>query len=64
MPEMGESVTEGTVLEWHVSVGDVVEEVEILRKTRAIVRTMQDGGTCQIAFRATAGRPDPEHARL
>ena len=26
MPEMGESVTEGTVLEWHVTVGDVVEE--------------------------------------
>src|SRR5689334_24919050 len=26
MPEMGESVTEGTVLEWHVSEGDGVEE--------------------------------------
>ena len=26
MPEMGESVTEGTVLEWHVAVGDTVEE--------------------------------------
>ncbi len=26
MPEMGESVTEGTVLEWHVSAGDSVEE--------------------------------------
>src|SRR5919201_5805110 len=26
MPEMGESVTEGTVLEWHVSEGDSVEE--------------------------------------
>src|SRR5512133_2485768 len=26
MPEMGESVTEGTVLEWHVSEGDQVEE--------------------------------------
>src|SRR5947208_12181368 len=25
MPEMGESVTEGTVLEWHVSEGDSVE---------------------------------------
>jgi 2-oxoglutarate dehydrogenase E1 component len=30
MPEMGESVTEGTVLEWHVSVGDVVEEGQTL----------------------------------
>ena len=26
MPEMGESVTEGTVLEWHVNEGDSVEE--------------------------------------
>src|SRR2546430_4587064 len=26
MPQMGESVTEGTVLEWHVSEGDSVEE--------------------------------------
>jgi multifunctional 2-oxoglutarate metabolism enzyme len=26
MPEMGESVSEGTVLEWHVSEGDSVEE--------------------------------------
>jgi pyruvate/2-oxoglutarate dehydrogenase complex dihydrolipoamide acyltransferase (E2) component len=26
MPEMGESVTEGTVLEWHVSEGDSVED--------------------------------------
>src|SRR5262245_32276450 len=26
MPEMGESVTEGTVLDWHVSEGDAVEE--------------------------------------
>ncbi len=26
MPEMGESVTEGTVLEWHVSEGEEVEE--------------------------------------
>src|SRR3990170_6823547 len=26
MPEMGESVTEGTVLEWHVAEGDGVEE--------------------------------------
>src|SRR5512132_3832979 len=26
MPQMGESVSEGTVLEWHVSEGDAVEE--------------------------------------
>src|SRR5256885_402907 len=26
MPQMGESVTEGTVLEWHVSEGDAVQE--------------------------------------
>ena len=30
MPEMGESVTEGTVLEWHVSVGDTIEEGDTL----------------------------------
>ncbi len=28
MPEMGESVTEGTVLEWHKQEGDAVEEGE------------------------------------
>src|SRR5256885_9972853 len=26
MPQMGESVTEGTVLEWHVAEGDAVSE--------------------------------------
>src|SRR5881392_2713745 len=26
MPQMGESVTEGTILEWHVAEGDQVEE--------------------------------------
>src|SRR2546423_5880699 len=26
MPQMGESVTEGTILEWHVSEGDSVQE--------------------------------------
>jgi 2-oxoglutarate dehydrogenase E1 component len=30
MPEMGESVTEGTVLEWHVAVGDSVDEGQTL----------------------------------
>jgi 2-oxoglutarate dehydrogenase E1 component len=30
MPEMGESVTEGTVLEWHVSEGDSVEEGQVM----------------------------------
>src|ERR687896_2460217 len=28
MPQMGESVTEGTVLEWHKNEGDFVEEGE------------------------------------
>ena len=28
MPQMGESVTEGTVLEWHKAEGDYVEEGE------------------------------------
>ncbi len=26
MPQMGESVTEGTILEWHVSEGETVQE--------------------------------------
>lgn len=30
MPEMGESVTEGIVLEWHVAVGDFVNEGDIV----------------------------------
>ena len=30
MPAMGESVTEGTVLEWHKSEGDRVEEGETI----------------------------------
>src|SRR3954471_22609755 len=30
MAEMGESVTEGTVLEWHVSEGDSVEEAHTM----------------------------------
>ena len=30
MPEMGESVTEGTVLEWHKAAGDAIEEGETL----------------------------------
>ncbi|CAN5483834.1 multifunctional oxoglutarate decarboxylase/oxoglutarate dehydrogenase thiamine pyrophosphate-binding subunit/dihydrolipoyllysine-residue succinyltransferase subunit [soil metagenome] len=30
MPEMGESVTEGTVLEWHVAEGESIEEGETL----------------------------------
>src|SRR6266536_771799 len=30
MPQMGESVTEGTVLEWHKQEGDFVQEGEIL----------------------------------
>ena len=30
MPEMGESVTEGTVLEWHVEEGGSIEEGETL----------------------------------
>ncbi len=30
MPEMGESVTEGTVLEWHKQEGEFIEEGETL----------------------------------
>ena len=30
MPKMGESITEGTILEWHKKVGDAIELDEIL----------------------------------
>jgi 2-oxoglutarate dehydrogenase E2 component (dihydrolipoamide succinyltransferase) len=30
MPKMGESITEGTVIEWHKDIGDAVEQDEIL----------------------------------
>jgi len=30
MPKMGESITEGTVIEWHKEPGDRVEQDEIL----------------------------------
>ena len=30
MPKMGESITEGTIIEWHVNVGDSFEEGDVL----------------------------------
>ncbi len=30
MPKLGESITEGTIMKWHVSVGDVVKEDDVL----------------------------------
>ena len=30
MPKMGESITEGTVLEWKKNIGDIIEKDEIL----------------------------------
>src|SRR5690554_8071449 len=30
MPKMGESITEGTIIEWHVNEGDSFEEGDIL----------------------------------
>jgi len=30
MPKMGESITEGTILEWRKEIGDIVELDEIL----------------------------------
>ena len=35
MPQMGESVSEGTVLEWHVSEGDAVEEGPQIQSRRS-----------------------------
>src|SRR5690606_5571424 len=30
MPKMGESITEGTIIEWHVKVGDTFDEGDVL----------------------------------
>ena len=30
MPKMGESITEGTIIEWRKKIGDIVEMDEIL----------------------------------
>ena len=58
MPEMGESVTEGTVLEWHVSEGDSVEEgqtmVEVSTdKVDAEVPAPASGTVTKISSRST-----------
>src|SRR5262249_25131375 len=42
MPEMGESVTEGTVIEWHVSEGDTVAEGD------TIVEVSSDKGDTEV----------------
>src|SRR6478735_2288696 len=42
MPEMGESVTEGIVLEWHVAVGDFVAEGD------TVVEVSTDKGDAEV----------------
>ena len=37
MPQMGDSVTEGTILEWHKNEGDSVEADEIVRRMAALL---------------------------
>ena len=77
MPEMGESVTEGTVLEWHVSEGDSVEEgqtmVEVSTdKVDAEVPAPASGTVTKILVaarrddrgRQAAGRDRPERRPL
>ena len=34
MPKMGESITEGTILEWYKKVGDSIEKDETLLRNR------------------------------
>ena len=58
MPEMGESVTEGIVLEWHVAVGDFVNEgdtvVEVSTdKVDAEVPAPADGVITKLWLRLT-----------
>ena len=75
MPEMGESVTEGIVLEWHVAEGDFVNEgdtvVEVSTdKVDAEVPAPMDGVITKLAGRGrrrgAGGRPlaEMEPARV
>ena len=72
MPEMGESVTEGIVLEWHVAEGDFVNEgdtvVEVSTdKVDAEVPAPTDGVITKLIARSTmrcrSGRPWPRWSR-
>ncbi len=38
LPQMGESVSEGTVLEWHKQEGDTVEADEPLRRMASLLQ--------------------------
>jgi len=62
MPEMGESVTEGIVLEWHVAEGDMVSEgdtvVEVSTdKVDAEVPAPMDGVITKLVARWTTRFP-------
>ena len=72
MPEMGESVTEGIVLEWHVAEGDFVAEgdtvVEVSTdKVDAEVPAPMDGMITKLIARSTtrwrSGRRWPRWSR-
>ena len=43
MPQMGESVTEGTILEWHVSEGQEVAEGDTVRAGAVVGRVGTTG---------------------
>ena len=58
MPQMGESVTEGTVLEWHKQEGDFVNEGE------TVVEVSTDKIDAEVPAPATSrDRPDPQGPR-
>ena len=69
MPEMGESVTEGIVLEWHVAEGDFVNEgdtvvevstdkvdAEVPAPTAGVITKLLVAGRRRGAGRGSAGR--------
>ena len=56
MPEMGESVTEGIVLEWHVAEGDFVNEGD------TVVEVSTDKVDAEVP--APAGRRHYEASRV
>ena len=53
MPKMGESITEGTILEWYKKIGDLIEKDETLLeigtdKVDSEIPSPESGTVCDI----------------
>ena len=60
MPEMGESVTEGIVLEWHVAEGDAVKEGDTVKVK---VLAVDDRGKVKLSMKAVNQQTGEETAK-